>query len=436
MGSNPFTRIYEIILNKLPGSKKFNTDVCWNLVSFGVVGASGIVLNLSIAKFYGGEGLGVFNQVYAIFILFSQFAVAGIHHSVLTHIAQNQDSQVTINEIISTATLSCVFISLVVIFILFSLREFFGTILDSILISKSIIFILPGVLFFALNKIYLALHNGYRNMKAYAIFQALRVFSLTIFLGILIVESVEMHMISIIFSLSESFLFIILFVYSHKYIKIVLSKNSWFWIKKNLSFGMKATLGNIFIDINSRIDVLILGVFTSDRIVGIYSFAAIFADGFNQLAIVLRTNLNPILTKIHVREGKEALKEIVNAGKIIGYKIFIPLGIISVLLFPLMIYLLNLNANFNQSSLVFCILMVGSCLCAGYLPFKMILNQSGYPGFQTILNSSIFILNILLNLLLIPHFGMFGAAIATAIAFSSQIFTLKFLTYKAIGIQI
>src|SRR5262245_13312658 len=51
------------------------------------MGVAGLALNFLIAAFYDAATLGVFNQVYTIYILLSQVAVAGIHLSVLKHAA-------------------------------------------------------------------------------------------------------------------------------------------------------------------------------------------------------------------------------------------------------------------------------------------------------------------------------------------------------------
>jgi hypothetical protein len=66
------------MLNKLTQSK-FNTDLLWNMASFGLVAIIGIVLNIIIFKVYHTDVLGVFNQVFAIYLLLSQLAVGGVH---------------------------------------------------------------------------------------------------------------------------------------------------------------------------------------------------------------------------------------------------------------------------------------------------------------------------------------------------------------------
>ena len=67
---------------------KFGQDVLWNIASFGVMAACGVAINLIIGRWYNPEALGVFNQTYSVYIIVSQFAVAGVHLSVVKYVAQ------------------------------------------------------------------------------------------------------------------------------------------------------------------------------------------------------------------------------------------------------------------------------------------------------------------------------------------------------------
>ncbi|MCG8606222.1 oligosaccharide flippase family protein, partial [bacterium] len=312
-------------LAKSPLSQKFTSDVLWNVASFGVMGIAGVLLNIMIAKFYGASVLGVFNQVYAIFILLSQLAVGGIHLSVLKAVSQfagNSD----VNTIVSGAIFLTAVTSTMIAGISWFLAGPFGTLLDSENVRIGVLCITPGLVFFSLNKVYLGFHNACRRMKCYAVLNATRFLLPFLFIILLIGFSVNGKIVTIIFSLSEVTLFLILAVYSTKYLKLAFSREVLEWMRKHFNFGMKALIGNILADLNTRIDVIMLGVFASDRVVGIYSFAAMLADGFNQLPIVFRTNVNPLLTKARYAKGTKKLAEVVSKGKRLSYKFLVPVG--------------------------------------------------------------------------------------------------------------
>src|SRR5690349_7530199 len=60
---------------------QFRVEVIWNLASFVILGLSGVLINILIGYAYDASALGVFNQVFAVYIFFSQLAVGGIHLS-------------------------------------------------------------------------------------------------------------------------------------------------------------------------------------------------------------------------------------------------------------------------------------------------------------------------------------------------------------------
>ena len=67
------------------------------------------------------------------------------------------------------------------------------------------------------------------------------------------------------------------------------------------------------------------------------------------------------------------------------------------------------------------------------IPFDHILLQAGQPGHQSLLMTINVMINTLLNLALIPTFGLYGAASATAIAFLCATFTVNFAAQKWLG---
>ncbi len=423
-------------LKRLPTSQKFNTDVLWNVVSVAIMGVSGAGLTLIIAKLYGPTALGLFNLTYAIFAFLSQLVAAGIHLSILNSVARYVDDEEEVKNILSAGFLTAGLTSLFFLTVIYVAKDLFAIIFRSPTIVTSLVCVIPGLFFFTLNKIFLSFHNACRRMKTYAVFQALRYVFLILALVCLVSFSVAAERLSLIFTLSELVLTFILISYSFRHIRFSFSKRLILWAKQHLSFGFKAAFGNLLTMANIRTDVMVLGMFVPYQTVGIYSFAVFLVDGFNQLVVVIRTNVNPLLTQYRFKRGVEDLRKAVSQGKNLFYKMMIPIGILLVAVFPLIIWLFRLNSDFYKGLPSFAILMAGSLISVGYKPFLMILNQTDYPGHQSILMSLIFGTNVLLNFILIPFFGMIGAAVGTAISTASMVLFLKLLVMKTMGIRI
>ncbi len=94
------------------------------------------------------------------------------------------------------------------------------------------------------------------------------------------------------------------------------------------------------------------------------------------------------------------------------------------------------NEIYQESIPVFWILIAGLLVGSVYRPFAGILLQAGRPGLRTLLVVVLLLTNIIGNLLLIPHFGMNGAAAATATAFALESVLIVFFTRRFLDIHL
>jgi len=415
---------------------KFQRDVSWNVLTFAIMSVSGIALNILILTKYGTEILGAFNQVYAVYIFASQLAVFGIYASVLKSISEHSEDRAVCNEIITSALIIGIgagtLVSLSYYFAIPSLERF----LDSALVAKGLFFSIVGLWCFALNKILLAFLNGLRQMKAFALFTAFRYIMMPLSLLILIFFGFPGYLSPLVFSLTESSLLIFLLIFSFRFFSITPINRCLKWFRVHLLFGGKSLVGGTVTEMNSRIDVFMLGIFFNDKIVGIYSLAAIFAEGFAQIPVIFQVNYNPLLTKFVISKRFEELSLTIKTFLKKWTSFALIITSLAVLIYPLLVKLISNDPELVISWAVFVILVTGIMIRSGYAVFWELPSQSGYPGHQTILIMLVIGSNILLNYLLIPTWGIYGAAIATSISFILSIFYLKLIIKKLLNIVI
>ena len=72
-----------------PLDRKFLGDTAWNYGAFAVMAATGVILNFFIAWRFGTAALGVFNQIYAVYMVMAQLAVFGVHDSAQKYVAEH-----------------------------------------------------------------------------------------------------------------------------------------------------------------------------------------------------------------------------------------------------------------------------------------------------------------------------------------------------------
>jgi len=435
--SRKLTEYYQKITpkNQIPVSGRFKADVFWNIASLVFLAISSLSINILIARYYGAAALGMFNEVYAIYIIASQFAASGIHLSVQKYIPHHAIKSREAGQIISSALVLVLGFSLVVSIIVYFSRFLFSSWFKSPDIAQGIALIAFGLIGFALNKTLFGALNGFRAMKPFAFFLSLRYFFILIFIVGAIFYGVKRSYLPLAFTFAEVAVFIILFLYSLRFYRFTLPQNWQFWPKKHLIFGYHSFLGNVLVDINTRVDVIILGLLTSQASVGIFSFAAMVAEGFAQLFYALKNNVNPILSKLSGEKKFGRLEEFIKRGIKLTYLYFGLIALAGVALYPLILKFMGKD-NFSQSWPVFVIIIAGMALSAGYQPFQMLLNQSGQPKLYSALILIVFIINAALNFVLIPILGVYGSALATALVFIASAFILKIMAKRALKIRI
>ncbi|MFQ5654930.1 MAG: polysaccharide biosynthesis C-terminal domain-containing protein [Planctomycetota bacterium] len=414
---------------------KLERDIGWNIVSLGVAGVSGILLNLLIGLRYDAGALGVFNQVFAAYIFFSQFAVAGVHFSTLKHVAEGAQDPPRAGAIVFSALLLTGCLASLSSAAFWLAGGIIGSILESPGVTEGIAWAAPGLIFFALNKVLLAAFNGLRWMGLYAFCQALRpVLVLAAFIVAAILRAPPAAL-PVALTVGEGLLFILALLRIIPRLAGSLG-GAGVWVRRHVDFGLRSFLGGALIELNTRVDVLMLGYFASDRLVGIYSLAAILAEGLYQLLIVIRNNINPLLVTLTSRMQLDELRRLAVRTKGATYLLMLGVGAIAVAGYPFILENLTRGSELARSWPIFAILMLGIVISSGYVPFGGILLQAGRPGLHTAMIGGVVAFNCAANLLLIPFWGAIGAAVATSLSFVFAAFLLVILTQRTVGVRV
>ncbi|MBL8165287.1 MAG: polysaccharide biosynthesis C-terminal domain-containing protein, partial [Anaerolineae bacterium] len=206
------------------------------------------------------------------------------------------------------------------------------------------------------------------------------------------------------------------YIYGGQILPLRRPQQFWQHTRQHLSFGLRGVLTGVMTEMNTRIDVIMLGLVSSDALVGLYSFAAILAEGFAQFPIAVRYNVDPRLGQYFAHDDRAEITTFARRVRRYFWPGMLALGIAASLAYPVVFLLISDETGLATSWLVFILLAAGHVLTAGYSPFNGIILIGKLPGWQSGLMLLITLSNIILNLLLIPPLGLFGAAIATSIS--------------------
>jgi O-antigen/teichoic acid export membrane protein len=106
------------------------------------------------------------------------------------------------------------------------------------------------------------------------------------------------------------------------------------------------------------------------------------------------------------------------------------------LLFPHVIPALVADPRFAVAAAPFAVLMVGAALGSPYLPFTQVLLMGNRPGWHTVLLVATVTVNLVANLVLIPSYGIAGAAIATSLAVVASCVLVRTLARTCVGARL
>jgi O-antigen/teichoic acid export membrane protein len=396
--------------------KKYFNDASWNYLSFLIQAGSGVLINFLIIFLEGAEALGVFNQLYAIYVVTGQVAVWGLHDSVLKHTAQYTNSEE--QDILCTAACCCVtFTGAIGAILLFLSSNFIGDLFQSENVQKGIYYLSPGIFFFVVNKVLIAIFNGKRQMKQFALASSIRALSILLFCAYFVYTETPNSVFGLAFTFSEIILFVVVLLLKPTKVLFqqVLFKQ---WTYRHLNFGTKSVVHGLFSEAFIRVDILMLGIFLSDQYVGIYSFAAFFVEGIYQIPVVIRNLNNPILVKMLIKKDIDVLINFTR--KTAGLSVCLT-SIVSAAVavsYPFLHWVFP-SEMIRESYSVLLVLLGGMVIYSIFIPFDYIFITGGFAGLQSIFMSANMAVNIGFNYVLIPKFGLMGASTATVIAFLS-----------------
>jgi O-antigen/teichoic acid export membrane protein len=161
-------------------------------------------------------------------------------------------------------------------------------------------------------------------------------------------------------------------------------------------------------------DTILLGVFRNSGDVGVYNVATRLVLLASLAMPAINAAFGPRIADLHHRGRRQSLRQAYRATESWILRLFLP-GFALIVAFP--DDLLGLFGRAFQAGVyVTVILAVGKLADAATGPCGLMLNMSGRPMWSMVDNTAVLVLNVVLNLLLIPRYGIVGSAVAWAVS--------------------
>ena len=419
----------------MPNSGK--RDIYLNTLAVGIAGLAGLGMFFLVGRCYGPEALGVFNKVFAVYLVVAQVSAFGLPLSMLRKLPPLCGDVPACRAAIwggLTAALPAVLCTALPLWFAAPWLGRLGLGVDT---AAGLLWAAPALAAFAGTKILLAALNALSRLSAYALCNAMRYILLLVGVLLHMAGGFVFQSLPAVLLFAEGLLLLLLVFF----LRDILFGRADFRAlyregKAHIAFGLRAFAGNLVQDLNTRIDVICLGLLMPDAAVGIYSLAALPAEAAAQLPTVLRVIYNPRTVMLLTRQDTQGLSQCIRR---IRNLVWLGMGcaaLVAALLYPHVIPWLTGRPEFAAGAPTFALLMLGTVIGAGWAPFGNLPANAGFPGVQSLICLAAFGLNLCANLALIPWLGLEGAALASAASQALTILLLRAFARKQLGLAV
>ena len=421
--------------------KKLSGESLWSIGASLLVAVFGIGYIVIIGNQWGSNGLGIFSLSLSIYFFGSILGNLGLHQAIIFEIAQETEQA---GQTITTGLLGSLGMGIMTGTLGYLAADLIAGVFQQPSMKPMIQLFCLAMPLFLLNKTLQGVYNAYRDLKLLSLSQILRGASILIALLVLLWQDQSLELIPYAFIAAESLLLLIFGMIL--LLKYPLGLPQWQIFKKLLAFGWKSSLSGVLSDANSRLDIIVIGLFWSASTVGVYTLATHLAKGLWLLPGAVQRVTNPLLVQLYAKKDWVRLEQTIQRLLKLGIPFFILLsGGLALTAEWLITILYPAQPEMLGALLPLYLLLPGSILFAsisliGSAPSSSI----GKPENALYIMLGTLISNLVLNLALVPIYGNAGAAIATGIslliatgifAFFTQKYLNLHLPYLAMGLQ-
>jgi Membrane protein involved in the export of O-antigen and teichoic acid len=388
-------------------ARKIATNTTFILFGNIVVKALALLISINLARYLGVEYFGEYNFVIAYLSLFIFLANFGLDSILIRDLSRKKfDVDIFVSNVLMIRILTCSFSIILSIAIVNFLGYPAETIMHVSLLSLILMFQGLSYLFESVFHSNLKMYYSSISMVISKLFFAIAVFIL-ITLGDSLISFFYAYIVA------EFIRVLISIYYSKKFVCVCKHIDIELW-KYLLKESMPFIVGYALFIVYYRIDILMLSKIEGNLAVGYYSAAYKLTDPLLFIPGAFASVLMPIMARKYISDQMD-LKEIYSVGSKYILQLMFPISILLYFFSEDLIHLLYTD-NYYASIYTLKILSLTVILNSLNSIQNSLLVASDRQKLNTISVGVCCILNIVLNLVLIPIYSYNGAAIATLIS--------------------
>jgi len=417
----------------MQSSKKFAFDISITFVASIINLVFGLILSVILARYFGAESLGLYRMVFTLYTIGMIFAGIGIPAAVIKYVAEYKENKSNTDKVISSAVITSFLVGCGFSVLFYFSSGIFEEIFNMPGLSGLLRLISPIFPFSLLIGTLLGVLNGFRAMKKFGMATILQSVIILVISIVLIIENFGLNGLIIGIVLSSVGTCSYLLLVTKKYFKITL--NGYILItKKLLRFGIQIFGSNAINMINYQADIILIGYFLTSTDVGYYSVAVGFSTFFWLVPAAIQTITYPATSEYWANNNHSALQMMIDKSTKYTACILLPIGL-GVGFFAKDIITLIYGEVFINSVLPLLILIMGTVVFGIIKAIGGSVTGAGRPDLALKVISISATINIALNVFLIPHYGIIGAALATMVSLLVNTLAWIFLTIRVLNVK-
>ncbi|OEH92146.1 flippase [Bacillus solimangrovi] len=393
----------------------------------------GLFLNFLAARFLGAEIYGKFMFVFNFISFFPVLVLVGLQQGLVYFIPKFDDNEEKAqrNNLITFSYFLVFSLSLIVITLIYFNSNFIAAkLLNSPQLEHLLKLMAPLILFIALGQLSQGVFRGIKKIKFYVFNQDILVpITKIIVLIIAIILGSQLYSLAIAFYCS--LIFGTLYLLTTVYRLGLLSKfslNPLKHYKELLKFSLPLLLTGFLAVISQRTDSLMIGYFLNETQVGIYDIALKIGTLSSFILVAFNTMFAPTISSLYHRNDLATLSSMYKA--ITKWVVGVNLITFSVILLFGQDIMHIFGKEFIAGSTALVLVGIGQIVNAGVGSAGYILIMTGNPHYEMYLNFLVVFINVTLNLLLIPLYGIEGAALASLVSVAIANIVKLLLVYR------
>jgi O-antigen/teichoic acid export membrane protein len=398
--------------------KKYLANTSWLFIERIVRIVVSFVVTIFVVRYLGPKEFGLYSYALSFFWLFGSLSTLGLEAITTREIVKYPDKKDEINGTVFFLRLAGSVSAIIIIAAtLFLTGEETYTAILILILSGSFLFQSFSVIEYYFRGIVKAKYNAYALSVSVILSSALKV------IFILIKAPLIYFVYAVVFEYAALAVGLIL-VYQHYKLSIFDWKYSKYIASSLLKDSWPLMLSGLVVMVYMRIDQIMIKNMINEEAVGYYSAAVRLCEAWYFIPVTLCNSIFPAIVN-----AKNVSEEFYNnrMQKLYDILTWMAIGIaIPVTIFSDQIIQLLFGNEFSPAAPVLTIyIWAGVAVFLGVASSQYLINENltKLSFFRTLVGM---ILNVVLNLVLIPIYGIIGSAVATLISYSVVAFVPSF----------